>query len=286
MISWGESRLTKKTADGFNWKKLIQTWRPGNEDALNKVNIDAARALVTEVNKVVPFAKASFIHDVGTGSGVVVDEISSSTRILATDVFPLMLDEIKDRQKLALSGGSEHWERLEIQQMNAEDLTGIEDDSTSHIMAGYLMYALSDYKKMLSEVKRTLAPDGVFGYNVNAVAPWVSILAVISKVRPDKVAPYPPAQWHTAASNTKVLEEAGFKDIRTAEVNLDLWYNSHEQMVDYVLDMMPFMSMLLEGMTEEEIAKYRQLMIDQLREESPSLPGKMAGKAVIATAKK
>ncbi|KAJ9143173.1 hypothetical protein NKR19_g7000 [Coniochaeta hoffmannii] len=282
------------TAEGFQWQKLTQTWRLGKEDRLDTVNVDASRALVKEVHNLVPFDRASFVHDIGTGSGAVVAElidycgsqIPSEARILATDVFPLMLDEIKERQRLRLSEGNKLWEKVEIQEMNAEEMNGIEDNLTSHLLAGYLMYALSDYKKMLSEVKRTLAPDGVFGYSVNIAYPWVTISGLISKVRPDKTAPYPPALWHTAESNTKVMEESGFKDVKATEVDLHVSYDSHEGMVDYLMDVLPFMPMLLEGLTEEETGEYRDLMIEQLKKESPSLPGKMVGKGLIVTGRK
>ncbi|KAB5540554.1 hypothetical protein GE09DRAFT_1137688 [Coniochaeta sp. 2T2.1] len=198
----------------------------------------------------------------------------------------MMLDEIRERQRLRISAGKKVWERLEIQTIDAENMEGIPDNSTSHVLAGYLMYGVSDHKKLLSEAKRTMTPDGVFGYSVNTVAPWVTILRQVSNVRPDKIAPYPPAEWHTQESNTKVMEDAGFKDIKTKEVDIDMWYNSYEGVVDYLLDMMPFMPMLLAGMTEEEMAKFRDHMIAQLMSESPTLPGKFAGKAMLVTGRK
>jgi ubiquinone/menaquinone biosynthesis C-methylase UbiE len=274
------------------WKRLASIWKQQN-DPLDKGARDAARILVTEVNSVVPFSEASFIHDIGTGNGSVIavlqDEygylIPSSTRLLASDISPGMLDELRERQRLGIGDGKDLWKRVDIQVLDAGDLKGIEANSTSHILANYVLYAL-DYKKALSEAKRNLMPDGVFGYTVNAVAPWITLMAEISKVRPDKTAPYPPAIWHTAESNTNVLEEAGFKDVRARLEDIYMHYDSYDGFVDYILDHMPFMPSIMSDMTDEEIARFKKLMVAELKRQSPSLPGKMTGKVIVVTGRK
>ncbi|KAH8912738.1 S-adenosyl-L-methionine-dependent methyltransferase [Coniochaeta sp. PMI_546] len=274
------------------WKKLAQVWRQ-KDDPLDKGAKDAARILVTEVNSVLPFSEASFIHDIGTGNGSVIavldddfgSQIPSSARLLASDVSPGMLDELRERQQLAIQSDKNLWKRVDIQVLDAGNLQGIEADSTSHILANYVLYAV-DHVKALSEVRRTLTPDGVFGYTLNADAPWISLLAEISKVRPDKTAPYPPAMWHTAESNAKVLREAGFKDVRARLEDIDLHYDSYEGFVDYILDHMPFIPYVMADMPDDEIARYKKLMVEELKRQSPSLPGKMTGKVVVVTGRK
>lgn len=274
------------------WKKLAQIWKVQG-DPLNKGALDAARILVNEVNGVLRLTEASVIHDIGTGNGSVIavleddfgSQIPGTARLLASDVSPGMLDEIRDRQQLGIGGGKDLWKRLEIQVLDAGNLEGIEADSTSHILANYVLYAV-DHKKALAEVKRTLTPDGVFGYTLNAEAPWISLMAEINKVRPDKTAPYPPAMWHTAESNAKVLEEAGFKDVRARLEDVVLHYDSYDGFVDYILDHMPFIPYVMSDMTSEEIARFKELMAEELRRQSPSLPGKMTGKVVVVTGRK
>jgi SAM-dependent methyltransferase len=273
---------------------MAMSWKERDLDALNKTAIDGARALVEEVNKISPFSEASSIHDIGSGNGAVIGELlaehgsdmPNSAKLLASDTSPVMLAQLKDRQQQEVGSGNSVWERVAIRAIDAGAMTDIADGSTSHIVAGNVLYAVPDYKAVLSEVLRTLEPDGVFGFSVNAVAPWVTLMGLVSAVRPDRSAPYPPAMWHSVESCSGLLAEAGFRDVQGTMKDIDLLYDSYDSVVEYLVDVMPFMPRLMSGMTDDEVRKMKELMVEDLKRQSPALPGKMAGKSVIVTGRK
>ncbi|KAJ9145022.1 hypothetical protein NKR23_g5530 [Pleurostoma richardsiae] len=275
------------------WAKLAQTWKQ-EQRSMQQASIDSARELVAEVNKVAPLNKAESIHDIGCGNGTVTSELlkqfgsrmPKSTELLASDISPSMIAELKERQKQSVQDGENDWARLSIKAFDAGDMREIGDNTFTHVLAGNVLYAVPDYRRVLSEVRRTLKPGGVFGYSVNAVAPWVSLMGFIVHVRPDKVAPYPPPIWHTAESCIGLLKEAGFSDVQGKTVDIYMHYDSYEGVVDFLVGVLPFMPRLMSDMTHEEVARSKEVMVEHLKKESPSLPGKMRGEAAIVTGKK
>jgi hypothetical protein len=63
-------------------------------------------------------------------------------------------------------------------------------------------------------------------------------------------------------------------------------FEDNTEIVDYLMSALPFMPMLTKDMTGEEIRRSRDLMIQHVKEEYPTLPGKLPGRAIIGIGKK
>lgn len=215
---------------------------------LQQSGIDSARQLISEVNKIAPFAKAEAIHDIGCGNGTVISELlkeygsdlPDSTQIVASDKSTSMIAEAEEQQKHFVQEGNKVWSKLTIKILDAADMHEVEDETFTHILGGNMMYAVSDYEKVVSEVKRTLTSGGVFAYSVNADAPWIKLMGLVAQVRPDKVTPYPPAIWHTEESCVSILEKAGFTEVVGKTIPIYMQYDSPEDIVEYLTEALPW----------------------------------------------
>lgn len=230
------------------WSKLAPTWRKDKDGVLQQTGIDSARVMIAEVNKVAPFAKAEAIHDIGCGNGTVVGELlkaygaelPSTVQLVASDKSASMIAEAEEQQKHFVNGGEKIWSNLDVKILDAADMQEVKDDTFSHILGGNMLYAVSDYNKVVSEVKRTLKPGGLFAYSVNADTPWIRLMGLVAKVRPDKITPYPPPLWQTRESCMKILEDAGFKDVIGKTLDLHMQYDSPEEIVEYFTEVLPW----------------------------------------------
>jgi hypothetical protein len=82
------------------------------------------------------------------------------------------------------------------------------------------------------------------------------------------------------------LKAAGFKDIEVFSVPTYIPFEDHAGIVDHLIATMPFVPFLTIDMTGEEIGRAEELMIEHLKTEYPTLPGKMPGLAVIGVGRK
>ena len=82
------------------------------------------------------------------------------------------------------------------------------------------------------------------------------------------------------------LKAAGFRDIEISFAPLDMPFEDHSEIVDHPMNTMPFVPFLTKDMTDEDISRARELMIENLKKEYPTLPGKMPGLAIIGAGRK
>lgn len=109
---------------------------------------------------------------------------------------------------------------------------------------------------------------------------------LVEKVKPGLKAPFIPEDWASAPAMARELEKAGFQEVSAEEVELTMTFDTREALVDVLLDKMPQTKNLIKDFSEDETARLRQLVLEHIREASPSEPGTLKGKALVAVGRK
>lgn len=284
--SFSPTALTLKPVSKEEWAKWGSAFSRFEKDG---PGVHSGQAIVKHSNSILPFSKATGIMDIGCGPGSVVGallaaygaEIPQDTRIIAADLSPGMVEQVRKRQ-----GQDATWARTEPAVYDAMNLSAVADGSLSHVLSGFTIFLLPDHRKGMSEALRVLKPGGVLAFSSMAQSSWIELLGKISEIRPEKKVPGPGPTWTTEDGVKGVLEEAGFKDVQTYSAPVYMPFEDHTEIVDYLMSTMPFMPMFTKDMTKEEISRSRELMIQHVKEEYPALPGKLPGLAIMGIGKK
>ncbi|KLJ13434.1 hypothetical protein EMPG_11624 [Blastomyces silverae] len=257
-----------------------------------------ALPLVEAANSASPLSKASTILDIGCGAGQIVtvllekygSVLPENTRIIASDFVEGMVNLVREDQKKHISRGNTQWERLETAVLDAQDLSSFKDGECSHVLAGFVFNGLPQPAKALQEAHRILRPDGILALTFVKSGEWVDLLSVIGDVRPDL--PPPPTvksfapTWHEDADTKAHLERAGFRDVEVREMPLKYEFISYQDLRGKLLDSLPFLGKWLNEMTEEEIEKVKDLVVEKTKEMYPSEPFALRGTAALVVGRK
>jgi ubiquinone/menaquinone biosynthesis C-methylase UbiE len=68
------------------------------------------------------------------------------------------------------------WQRLEAKVLDAHTLSGISDDSISHITGTMVYNLVADGRKALEAAHRVLVPGGVIGVTLGSGGEWIEIV--------------------------------------------------------------------------------------------------------------
>ena len=96
-----------------------------------------------------------------------------------------------------------------------------------------------DPQKCLSESRRVLKDGGVLACSSWKGSQWMDLMNLLPQIRPDKQMPTMPENWSDVALLKAELEKAGFKDVETQEVDVDMRYEKTEEFVDFMMQKMP-----------------------------------------------
>ncbi|PGH31780.1 hypothetical protein GX50_05446 [[Emmonsia] crescens] len=277
------------------WSKFVR-----NYDRLyrNGPTSKGALRLVEAANTASPLSKASTILDIGCGGGQIVAEIlekydsvlPENARIIASDFVEGMVNLVREDQKQHISRGNVKWERLETAVLDARDLSSFKDGECSHVLAGFVYNGVPEPAKALEEAHRVLRPDGILALTIVKSGEWVDLLRVIKDIRPDL--PSPPTvksfapTWHENADTKAHLERAGFRDVEIQEIPLQYDCTSYQELREKLFDSLPFMGKWFSEMTEDEIEKAKDLLVERTKEMYPSEPFALQGTATMAIGRK
>jgi SAM-dependent methyltransferase len=166
-------------------------------------------------------------------------QIPKEAKVIAADLSHGMIEEVQKRQSqhLALA-------RIETAVYDAMNLSAVPDNSVSHVLSGFTIFLLADPRKGMTEALRVLQPGGVFAFSSMAESSWGALMLNITEVRPDKKIPQPGLPWTTEEGVKGELEATGFKDIQTYPAPTYMPFEDHLEIVDYLMDMLPFMPMV------------------------------------------
>lgn len=171
--------------------------------------------------------------DTGFSAAAIVGETG---RLISTDFSPDMVEVARRRSAELGLGNVEH--RI----MNAEHME-LEDDSVDGVLCRFGFMLMADAAAALSETRRVLRPGGRLALAVWCSAernPWISIAGRMLVERGHVPAPEPGSPGMFTMANAertrRLLEDAGFADVRTKEVPVRFTYRSLDEYVHRARD--------------------------------------------------
>lgn len=254
----------------------------------------ALRKMIERLNELSPFATASGVLDNGCGSGAVISyildtfgsEMPSSSSILAADFSEHMLEKVRETKQARVSKGKEGWDRLELRNVDAHDLSAFHDGSVSHVTGGHLYFLLDDPQKALKETYRILSAGGVLATSGGSWSQHLDALQdAVEVIRPGTNLRLIRPNWATEAGVKNELETAGFGAVETFLIESEMQYKTHEDMASTLL-VMPVMKNAVEGYDENEKARLHTEVVKNMRSKNPAEPGVVKGASIVALGRK
>lgn len=203
----------------------------------------------TQVNDKLPFSTATAILDTGCGVGQVLgriidtfgDSLPATTRFVAADLSPGMIEAVKQRQTQAQhsndgGSGAGVWERVEPVVWDAQDLAaaGVPDAAFSHVTAGLLLFMVPRPHDVFVESFRVLRAGGVFGLTSFRSVGWMDLIdKALGAVKPGTGLASVPAPWASTEAVRAQLEEAGFTQVEVEEVQTFYEFTDPEAMTRF-----------------------------------------------------
>lgn len=252
--------------------------------------------LLERTNETLPFSKATGILDNGCGPGPITShlievhgqELPADCKILASDFSEGMIKQVDASKQDAISSGknAEVWKRVETKVLDAMDLKGVPDESKSHVLAGWVFFMTQDPQKCLTESLRVLTPGGVLACTAWEGSEWLSLMYTINDVRPDLNLPTLPEKWSDADLLKKELEIGGFNEVAVERVPVTMNYETHEILIDFLIDKLPHAVALTKQMSDEEVKKWKELATARCKEYNAEAPGSLSGWSLMAIGRK
>lgn len=250
--------------------------------------------MAARINELWPLNESTGIFDNGTGTGSIIShiletygaDIPKATQLLAGDFSEPMLDVLRQKKQDNLDQQGDIWERLEIRNIDAHDLSGITDNSFSHVTGGHLYFLLPDPRQALREVNRVLCLSGVIALTSGKSSQHIDALCdAVETVKPGTNLKLLKEPWSSEDGVRGELEATGFVNVETHLHDTSINYTSHEDMADMLL-VMPVMKDASKDFSDGERNLLRQQLVANLREKNPTAPGSLQGVGIIALAQK
>ncbi|KAF2168754.1 hypothetical protein M409DRAFT_20772 [Zasmidium cellare ATCC 36951] len=288
--------MDAKTGSGENWSRVAEIFaRVADERDPLSPNGRGNKEMLDAVEAVLPLNQATYILDVGSGPGQVIKgvlgaeeqkpQIPKDARVVATDIAESFVKMLKDTKQKNVDAGEDIWKRVEVTQWDAKDLVEVQDDSVSHLLAGYCYVAMKDEGRGIKEALRVLKPGGCFVQSNLGDTEWGSLPDFVTQVRPEKQ-PHSTSEnakgWWTTEKVKKKLVDAGFKNVQAKEFPVSMHMNSYEEVILFVWEGFPYMKPLTEDMSAAEVAQAKDLTLKYLKERHPAEPFRLEGTGMVA----
>ncbi|KAI0913078.1 S-adenosyl-L-methionine-dependent methyltransferase [Ustulina deusta] len=252
-----------------------------------------AQHMAEHADKLLPFSKATVIVDMGCGPGQVTNavleahaNIPTSAKVIGADNNAEMLAQYNNRRKMEIEKGNTWWERAETLEVDVHKCDTLEDDSVSHMLAGFVLFSVPNPAQGIAAMKRVMAPGGVLAMSAMLGGDWATLSMYPLKVRPDLVMEVPSNGCSSRENVTNHLKNAGFTDIEVIDVENYMEFDDYDVICRFLLNKLPMAARAIAQMTNEEIMKTRDMMVADLKSWYPTLPAKMKGQTNIAYARK
>jgi SAM-dependent methyltransferase len=259
--------------------------------------IPPAADMVKVANILYPFSSALTVVDIGCGPGQITGEIlkghgselSSSSRLIASDLSPGMLEQVQQRKAKEVEKGDALWKKVETLEQDATDLSAFPDGSVSHALSGFVLFMVPQARTALKEIHRVLTTEnggGVFATSSWHSSEWLDLMGFPGMVRPGKSFPQMPATWRTIEGVRGELEATGFKDIKVHTVETYMPFEAYDEVARFILTQFPGMARMTGDMSREELEKTRDLMVEHIRSKHPTEPSRLVGTAIVGVGRK
>ncbi|XXH00639.1 hypothetical protein Hte_006987 [Hypoxylon texense] len=275
------------TTTAEDWKNKADSYK----DMTSDLNVKPIGVMLEGLNARVPFSQTAGVLDNGCGPGPImariIDEFGSSipqsATLICSDFSSGMVDQANNTKKLAIEQNADSlWNQVRTEVLDAMDLNSIEENSLSHVAAGWVFFNVKDPQKALAESKRVLQPGGVLAASSWAETDWLKILKAISKLNPALSPPSIGEDWGRAENVRGQFAAAGFRDVEVHEVPVDIPFKTYESFVNVMLTRVTQMVAASRGLPEEAKEKLKGLMVDEMKELCPTEPGVLKGVSLVA----
>ena len=253
------------------------------------------QAMLKGLTDALPLSKSTAVLDVGCGPGTAISmfidnygtQIPPSTRLIASDFSPVMIDMVRNRQEQEVANPL--WEKLETAVYDAQDLSEIKDEELSHVMGSLVYFMLPNGRKGLSEAHRVLQPGGAFALSTWSQVEWIEILNLAAL----RVRSFVPkgfeilGPWGSVEGVKGELEAVGFKNVQAKYVDVFMDATDPSGFVDgFVRSKNPGALMVVGDFSPEELDRACEEWKNIVKERYPNPPRKIKGVAVVAAARK
>lgn len=255
--------------------------------------------MVEATNNLYPYASALTVLDLGCGVGELTNtvieshgsELPRSSRLVASDIAPGMIEHLEVRKADGFARGIKAWRKVETSVDDAHYLAAFADGSVSHVLAGFVLFMVPRPRVVLREIHRLLTDEnggGVFSMSswLNLDSEWYHIMTLTNQFRPERKSMTMPREWLTIEGVQGELEEAGFRDVNVYPLKTYLPFQEYEKLADFMINTFPNMDRMTAGFTKEEFAELRRQIIEYVKSKHPTVPSKLEGTAIIAVCRK
>ncbi|QIW98163.1 hypothetical protein AMS68_003681 [Peltaster fructicola] len=275
---------------GSDWTGLAEKLaeRSGNPSTA------AIASLLAETNAHLPFSQATGILDNGCGPGSVMTsvldthgaDLPKDCPLTCSDFSEGMIQQVNNTKDKRVAEGAQHWSRLTTIVSNAMDMATIPSRSCSHILAGWVYFMTPDPQKCLAESHRMLSADGVLGLSSWENSEWLEVMRTLTTVFPDRAIPELPKEWSSTSAVKVEIEKAGFVDVKSNPITVHMGYETHGDLVRFLLKTMPPMVAAMKGLDEADFKKVELAMIERCKVFNSEEPGRLSGNAIVAVGRK
>lgn len=248
------------------------------------------RRMIHRLNERSPFATASGVFDNGCGTGAVISyildafgrEIPDSATVSAADFSQHMLEKLGEAKGANVSAGKQVWDRLQLHNLDAHDLSTIATGSVSHVTGGHLYFLVSNPRQALKETYRILGQGGVLALSSGKNSQHIDALHdAVEIIRPGTNLQLLQEPWASEAGVKNELEASGFVDTETFLVEAEIRYETHQDFAKTLL-VMPIMKNAVESYSEDEKKRLLVTLVEALCSRNSAEPGTLTGTSIVA----
>ena len=257
--------------------------------------VPPALAMLDALHAALPFERATGVLDDGCGSGLATDRLLArygaalppAAPIIASDFSSGLIAQVQKHRDAEIAKGNEAWQRVEARVLDATDLAGVADASLSHVMAGFVLFMVSDPQKALREARRVLGADGVLAQTSWRQSDWVDILApALQVVRPDLPLVGMPPVWNSADGVRGEMEKGGFRDVAVTEVATAMKVQDPRRLAEFMIRKVPMGAAYRAKMQPAEVERWVEVYAEMIAEACPELPGTLNAVALVGVGRK